>query len=108
MANSENQEAANPPPLDRVVHEPARLKILAFLSVVKSADFVFLLSRTGLTYGNLSSHMSKLEEAGYIEVEKEIKNKRPHTMLSITDNGRAAFENYRQDMLQLLGDGQGK
>ena len=107
MANSENQEATNPPQLDRVVHEPARLKILAFLSVVKSANFVFLLSRTGLTYGNLSSHMSKLEEAGYIEVEKEIKNKRPHTMLSLTDKGRSAFDTYRQNMLQLLGDGQG-
>ena len=49
--------------------------------------------------------MSKVEEAGYIEVEKEIKNKRPHTMLSITNNGRAAFENYRQNMLELLGEG---
>jgi DNA-binding MarR family transcriptional regulator len=75
--------------------------------VVKSADFVFLISRTGLTYGNLSSHMSKLEETGYIEVDKEIKNKRPHTMLSLTEQGRTTFENYRQDMLQLLGDGQG-
>ncbi len=87
--------------------EPARLKILAFLSVVKSADFVFLFIRTGLTYGDLFSHMSKLEEAGCIEVEKEIKNKRPYTMLSLTKQGRTAFENYRQDMLQLLGDGQG-
>jgi DNA-binding MarR family transcriptional regulator len=97
----------NKPQLDRTVHEPARLKILAYLSVVKSADFVFLLSRTGLTYGNLSSHMSKLEEAGYIEVQKEIKDKRPHTMLSLTEQGRTAFEDYRQEMLQLLGDGQG-
>jgi DNA-binding transcriptional ArsR family regulator len=88
------------------VHEPARLNILAFLSVVESADFVFLLSRTGLTYGNLSSHMSKLEEAGYIEVEKEIKNKRPHTMLTLTDDGRRAFEGYRRDMLQLLDQDQ--
>ncbi len=88
--------------LDRIVHEPARLKILAYLSAVRSADFVFLLSRTGLTYGNLSSHMSKLEEAGYIEVEKSIKNKRPHTMLSLTNEGRQAFEEYRQKMLELL------
>ncbi|MFL7892870.1 MAG: winged helix-turn-helix domain-containing protein [Anaerolineales bacterium] len=91
--------------LDRIVHEPARLKILAYLSAVKSADFVFLLSRTGLTYGNLSSHMSKLEEVGYIEVEKEIKDKRPHTMLSLTDKGRTAFEDYRKHMLDLLGNG---
>jgi DNA-binding MarR family transcriptional regulator len=72
---------------------------------VKSADFVFLLSRTGLTYGNLSSHMSKLEDAGYIDVEKEIKDKRPHTMLSLTKRGRSAFENYRMNMLNLLGEG---
>ena len=104
MANNENPSSADLQ-LDRVVHEPARLKILAYLSVVKSADFVFLLTRTGLTYGNLSSHMSKLEEAGYIEVEKEIKDKRPHTMLSLTDQGRSAFEDYRVNMLELLGSG---
>jgi DNA-binding MarR family transcriptional regulator len=100
-------ETGNPPAaelqIDRVVHEPARLKILAYLSVVKSADFVFLLSRTGLTYGNLSSHMTKLEEAGYIEVDKQIKDKRPHTMLSLTKEGRAAFEDYREKMLEILG-----
>jgi DNA-binding MarR family transcriptional regulator len=104
IAKDQNKEAANLPELDKVVHEPARLKILAYLSVVKSADFVFLLSRTGLTYGNLSSHMSKLEEVGYIEVEKEIKDKRPHTMLSLTDAGRTAFNDYRQNMLELLGE----
>ena len=91
-----------PPEIDRLVHEPARLKILAYLSVVMSADFVFLLSRTGLTWGNLSSHMTKLEKAGYIEVQKEIKDKRPHTMLSLTEKGRVAFDNYRENMLQLL------
>jgi DNA-binding MarR family transcriptional regulator len=101
MADTANQDSADQQ-IDRVVHEPARLKILAYLSVVKSADFVFLLSRTGLTYGNLSSHMSKLEDAGYIEVEKEIKDKRPHTMLSLTDQGRSAFEDYRKNMLELL------
>lgn len=90
--------------LDRIVHEPARLKIMAYLSVVTSADFVFLLSRTGLTWGNLSSHMSKLEEAGYIEVEKTIKDKRSHTMLTLTEEGRAAFDGYRENMLSLLGD----
>jgi DNA-binding MarR family transcriptional regulator len=104
MVNSENPGTADLQ-LDRVVHEPARLKILAYLSVVKSADFVFLLSRTGLTYGNLSSHMSKLEEAGYIQVEKEIKDKRPHTMLSLTEQGRSAFDGYRKNMLDLLGEG---
>ena len=105
MDSTSTSSKESHPQLDRIVHEPARLKILAYLSVVKSADFVFLLSRTGLTYGNLSSHMSKLEEAGYIDVQKEIKDKRPHTMLSLTKQGRAAFEDYRQEMLQLLGDG---
>jgi DNA-binding MarR family transcriptional regulator len=104
MNSSRSQSGESSPQLDRIVHEPARLNILAYLYVVKSADFVFLLSRTGLTYGNLSSHMSKLEEAGYIEVEKEIKNKRPHTMLTLTSEGRTAFEKYRQDMLQLLAE----
>ncbi|MCJ7702101.1 MAG: transcriptional regulator [Anaerolineales bacterium] len=88
--------------IDRLVHEPARLKILAYLSVVESADFVFLISRTGLTMGNLSAHMSKLEKAGYIEVQKEIKDNRPHTMLSLTKAGRGAFNLYRANMLQLL------
>ncbi len=89
--------------LDRMVHEPARLQILAYLKPVRRADFVFLLSRTGLTWGNLSSHMSKLEEAGYIEVHKEIKDKRSHTMLAMTDLGRSAFDTYRSTMLELLG-----
>ena len=93
----------DPVELDRLVHEPARLLILAYLSVVSRADFVFLLSRTGLTWGNLSSHMSKLEDAGYIEVQKEIKDKRSHTMLSLTNKGRSAFDTYRSAMLALLG-----
>ena len=56
--------------IDRVVHEPARLAILALLYVVESADFTFIMNQTGLSWGNLSTHMSKLAEAGYIEVEK--------------------------------------
>ena len=90
--------------IERLIHEPARLKILAYLSAVESADFVFLISRTGLTMGNLSAHMSKLEKAGYIDVEKEIKNNRPHTTLSLTEAGRRAFEQYRVTMLQLLSE----
>jgi len=90
--------------IERLVHEPARLKIMAYLYMVESADFVFLISRTGLTMGNLSAHMSKLERAGYIEVEKEILNNRPHTMLSLTAAGRRAFESYRSGIQQILGD----
>jgi DNA-binding MarR family transcriptional regulator len=89
--------------INRLVHEPARLKILAFLSLVESADFTFLVSRLGLTMGNLSAHISKLEEAGYVQVLKEFKDNRPHTMLSLTPAGSEAFRIYRDEMLQILG-----
>jgi DNA-binding MarR family transcriptional regulator len=88
--------------IDRLVHEPARLKILAFLSLLESADFTFLVSRLGLTMGNLSAHISKLQDAGYIEVEKGYKGNRPQTMISLTGTGRQAFLKYRQQMLQIL------
>lgn len=103
MATKTNGGKSDGLDLDRIVHEPARLQILAYLKLVQRADFVFLLSRTGLTWGNLSSHMSKLEQAGYIEVHKEIKDKRSHTMLAMTEQGRSAFDNYRATMLDLLG-----
>jgi DNA-binding MarR family transcriptional regulator len=90
--------------VDRLVHEPARLMILAVLYVVESADFTFVMNQTGLTWGNLSSHLSKLEEAGYIAIEKEFKGKKPHTMLQLTEEGRAAFRGYRQSMKQVLDD----
>ena len=90
--------------IDRLVHEPARLMILAHLHVVESADFLFLMRQTGLTFGNLSSHMSKLENAGYIEVGKKFVGKKPHTMLQITDSGRSALQNYQENMKQFLAD----
>lgn len=104
MTTAGQPDTDSQPEIDRIVHEPARLKIMAYLYVVDSADFVFLLSHTGLTWGNLSSHMSKLEDAGYIEVKKDFRDKRPHTMLTLTDKGRSAFEVYRQNMLELMGD----
>ena len=90
--------------INRLVHEPVRLKILAYLSLVESADFVFLVSRLGLTMGNLSAHISKLEEAGYIKVKKQFKENRPNTMVSMTEKGGLAYENYRGEMLKLLRD----
>ena len=92
----------SPTDIDKVVHEPARLLILANLNVVESADFRFLMNRTGLTWGNLSSHLNKLEEAGYITVEKTYLGKRPYTLLSMTGYGRKAFETYRSQMQTLL------
>ncbi len=90
--------------IDRLIHEPARLMIMAHLYVVESADFLFLMRQTGLTWGNLSSHLSKLEDAGYIDVEKEFVGKKPHTMLCLTDAGRTAFREYRQSMKQVFDD----
>ena len=89
--------------IDRLVHEPARLMIVAILYVVQSADFLFLLRQTGLTKGNLSSHLSKLEAAEYIDIDKEFVGKIPRTLLRLTGTGRAAFESYRRDMIQVLG-----
>jgi DNA-binding MarR family transcriptional regulator len=84
--------------LDRVIHEPARLKIMTHLYVVESGDFVYLMRTTGLTRGNLSSHMTKLEEVGYVDVIKEFVDRKPVTMLKLTEQGRSAFLEYRKNM----------
>jgi DNA-binding MarR family transcriptional regulator len=88
--------------LNRVVHEPARLLILGYLFVVESVDFLFLLNQTGLTKGNLASHLNTLENEGYIKVQKEFVGKIPRTMLSLTPEGRTAFKTYREQMKELL------
>lgn len=90
--------------IDRVIHEPARLVLVAHLFVVDSADYVFLMQATGLTWGNLSSHLSRLEEAGYIEIEKDFVDRKPHTMVKLTQAGRTAFDDYRQQMKGLFAD----
>ena len=74
--------------VDRLIHEPARLAILTMLSSVASADFVFLQHSTGLTQGNLSSHLSKLEEAGLVRIEKSFVGKRPNTNVALTPTGK--------------------
>ena len=98
-ANEELQPLAE---IDKLIHEPARLMILATLHVVESADFLFVERQTGLTRGNLSSHMSKLETAEYIEITKEFVDKIPRTLLRITDEGRAALLDYTSNMKQVL------
>jgi DNA-binding transcriptional ArsR family regulator len=100
----ENEDLQTIADIDRLIHEPARLMIMALLSVVESADFLFLMRQTGLTWGNLSSHLSKLEAAGYVAVEKEFVGKKPHTMLHLTHDGRSAFQEYRQSMKQVLDE----
>ena len=95
--------------IDKLIHEPARLMIMSYLYVVESADFLFLMRQTGLTFGNLSSHMTKLENAGYLNVEKEFLGKKPNTKLRLTPQGRHAFDVYRRSMSQIFapsGDSQ--
>ena len=90
--------------IDRIIHAPARLMILTYLYVVEHADFVFLMRLTKLTWGNLSSHMSKLERAGYVEVEKKFVGKKPHSIAKLTKPGREAFREYKQSMQEVLND----
>ncbi len=91
-----------PAPIDPLIHAPARLSIVATLAAVKEADFRYLLHATGLTKGNLSAHLSKLEQAGYVEIEKTFRGKYPLTLCRLTPKGREAFERYRQAMLTYL------
>lgn len=78
--------------LDRLVHEPGRLAILTVLSSIKSADFTFLQQSTGLTKGNLSSHLIKLEDAGLLTIEKRFVHRKSHTTASLTAVGRQRIE----------------
>jgi DNA-binding MarR family transcriptional regulator len=88
--------------IDRIVHEPARLMIAMILYSVAEADAVFLLNATGLSWGNLSSHMSRLEEAGYVAVVKGFAGKKPRTTVTLTPAGRAAIDSYRRTMKAAL------
>jgi DNA-binding transcriptional ArsR family regulator len=97
-------DISTPNSIDKLIHEPARLNIMTHLYVVESADFLFIMRQTGLTYGNLSAHMSKLEEAGYIDIIKEFVGKKPHTMLKLTEKGRIAFDEYRKKMKQFFNE----
>lgn len=90
--------------LDQVIHAPARLAIMTMLYVVRGADFVFLQKQTGLTRGNLSAHLSKLEAAEYITVEKKFVDRVPRTLLTLTKRGSEAFRKYREQMKQALGE----
>lgn len=97
--------------LDKTIHEPARLAILTALDACTLAEFLFLQELTGLTKGNLSSHLSKLEKAGYVLIDKRfVRQKIPHTTIRITREGRAAISNYweKVDQIRLKTKGWGK
>ena len=106
MTDIESQEVELHPfaDLDRIIHSPARLMMMTYLYVVESVDFIFLMRLTGLTWGNLSSHLSTLEEAGYVNIEKQFIQKKSHTMANLTDKGRQAFKEYKNILLQVLTD----
>jgi DNA-binding MarR family transcriptional regulator len=87
--------------LDRLIHEPGRLAILTVLSSVKDADFVFLLRATGLTKGNLSSHLTKLEDAGLVTIEKRFVRKKPNTNVALTREGRERIAHHWEQLDRL-------
>ena len=102
MASDRRPDAHPLDRIDRLVHEPARLLILSQLYVVEACDFLFMQKRTGLTKGNLSSHLAKLENAGYVQIAKEFEGKRPRTLLKLTASGREAFARHVASLRQWI------
>jgi DNA-binding MarR family transcriptional regulator len=94
--------------IDRNIHAPARLKIMACLAVVEKADFTFLMRQTGLSRGNLSPNLRKLEEANYVIIQKEFIDRIPRTIIQLTKTGRSALETYKESMQSVLSELQGK
>ena len=90
--------------LDRLIHEPARLAVLTALSACQETDFLFLRRLTGLSAGNFSVHLSKLEDAGLVKTEKKIVAKRTHTHISITKKGNEAIGDYWRKIESLRKD----
>jgi DNA-binding MarR family transcriptional regulator len=90
--------------IDPVIHAPARLKLITQLYVVEEADATFLSNATGLTWGNLSTHLRKLEEHQYVKIDKGFRGRKPRTVVSLTDRGRTAFQQYRTTMQAALND----
>ena len=101
--NNQSKDPPSPNEINRLIHEPARFQIMSHLYVIESAEALFLQRQTGLTWGNLASHLNKLETAGYITIKKDYVGKKPHTMLHLTDKGRTAFKLYHANMIKVLG-----
>jgi DNA-binding PadR family transcriptional regulator len=91
------------PELNPVIHGKLRLALLSLLAGVEEAEFTWLRAKTGSTDGNLGAQMMKLEEAGYVAVEKKFVQRKPQTLYRITEQGRAALTEYVQALKQLLG-----
>lgn len=97
------QPEAALPDLDPILHSKLRLAIVSLLVAVEQADFIWLRGRTGATDGNLGAQLLKLEEAGYIAVEKRFLARKPQSLYRLTTSGRAALAGYVQSLRQLLG-----
>jgi len=104
FSDASGTEKGSVPDIDLVVHAPARLAIMGILYVAKEADFLFLERQTGLTRGNLSTHLARLESSGYIVIEKKFEGRMPHTLLRLTKAGRNALRKYRQQMKEVIRD----
>ncbi len=102
-SSSSDQLFRNIIELNKIIHEPARISIMTLLSVVENADFLFIMNQTGLTQGNLSFHLTKLEAAGYVIIEKTFKNKRPNTVLQLSEEGREEFRTYINSVKEFIG-----
>lgn len=102
--NDTNSRRLDVGDIDKVIHEPARLGIVVHLYVLDSADALFLKNQMELSWGNLSSHLTKLEDADYIEVIKEFVDRKPVTSFRLTQKGREAFQKYRLRIKGLLDD----
>ena len=101
-SSSSDQLFRNIIKLNKIIHEPARISIMTLLSVVENADFLFIMNQTGLTQGNLSFHLTKLEATGYVIIEKSFKNKRPNTILQISEEGRKEFMTYIKSVREFI------
>ena len=91
------------PELDPVIHGKLRLALLSLLAGVNEAEFTWLREKTGSTDGNLGAQLTKLEEAGYLSVEKKFVARKPMTLYRMTEKGREALARYIQALKQLLG-----
>ena len=97
-----NQEFKQLDEIDPIIHSPTRLKVMTYLYLVENMDYVYLKRLTDLSWGNLSRHLTKLEEAGYLATEKSFENKKPKTLIWLTDEGRNAFQKYKDNLQQIF------
>ncbi|MHA1947134.1 MAG: transcriptional regulator [Candidatus Hodarchaeales archaeon] len=94
--------------INKTLHDPSRLKIVAYLYSLMETDFTYLKNQTGFTWGRLASHLDKLQAEGYVELRKELvqrtksSKKTPRTYIRLTIEGRRAFDKYRESIQQLF------